>query len=78
VLNYQAGPNLYTIIWKRKINEMKNLDRGFSIAPMMGWTDRAGKAKYNEHLSMAVVSRVVPNTDRAVDERAPANEISVN
>jgi hypothetical protein len=75
VLNYLAGPNLYTILWKRKINEMKNLDRGFSIAPM---TDRAGKAKYNEHLSMAVVSRVVPNTDRAVDERAPANEISVN
>ena len=77
MLNYPAGPNLYTIRWKRKINEMKNLDRGFSIAPM-GWTDRAGKAKYNGHLSMAVVSRVVPNTDRAVDERAPANEISVN
>jgi len=47
VLNYPAGPNLYTIGWKRKINdgkrkinEMNDFDRRFSIAPMMDWTDR--------------------------------------
>jgi hypothetical protein len=39
VRNYPAGPNLYTIGWKRKINEVNDLDRRFSIAPMMDWSE---------------------------------------
>jgi tRNA-dihydrouridine synthase len=42
---------------------MKNnmLDYRFSVAPMMDWTDRAEKAKYDQHLNGVVVSRAVPN-----------------
>jgi hypothetical protein len=33
----------------------------FSVAPMMDRTDGAKKRKYNQHLSMFVVSHAVPN-----------------
>jgi tRNA-dihydrouridine synthase A len=40
VPNYPIGPILYRVDRKCKINRMNNLDRRFSIAPMMDWTDR--------------------------------------
>jgi hypothetical protein len=36
---------------------------------MMDWTDRAGKAKSSQHLSIAVRSHAVPNAVPAVFER---------
>ena len=72
--NYPAGPNLYTISEKRKINEMNNLDRRFSIAPMMDWTGTSQKVKRDQHLSHVSIGHVVPNEVpplvRSFDEQA--------
>jgi len=40
---------------------MSNLRWKFTTAPMMDWTDRARKAKHDQHLNGIVVSRAVPN-----------------
>jgi hypothetical protein len=44
-----------------KINENNMLDHRFSVAPMMDWTGTSQKAKRNQHLSVVVENRAVPN-----------------
>jgi uncharacterized protein YerC len=61
VLNSPISPIPYRVDRKCKINEMNSLDRRFSVAPMMDWTDRAEKAKRSQYLSMVAASHVVPN-----------------
>jgi len=50
------------------------LDHRFSFAPMMDWTDRAGKAMYNQHLSMVAIAMLYQMQYRAVGGHPPANE----
>jgi hypothetical protein len=44
-----------------KRNNINMLAHRFCIAPMMDWTGTSQKAKYNQHLSLEPIGRVVPN-----------------
>jgi hypothetical protein len=44
-----------------KRNNINMLSHRFCIAPMMDWTGTSQKAKYNQHLNLEPIGRVVPN-----------------
>jgi hypothetical protein len=41
--------------------ENRMLDRRFSVAPLMDWTDCAEKAKWHQRLGMVAIGHAVPN-----------------